>query len=672
MTQAAGSARQPRDLTWLVVVLFTIVWALFIHTRSYSHNDASRLATIESLVHRGTWAIDKSRFSFTVDQIKVGEHFYSTKPPMLSLIGAGVYYVLHNGLGFELQATGCAPERSPTHCRALLETEQADWAHFILTLLLVSSPATLILALTYRLARARGLANGPSLTLTLALGLGTSLFPFSTVFTNHVPAAAATLVAFYILLVNESPSRFHLAAAGLFAVLAATIDLSNGAFALGLGVYVILRYRRDALWFVLGGAGPALLAAILDYQIVGNPFPPQMYSQGYNYEGSAFAAAVAGNQSAQNIPLYAFQLFLGDHGVLFFYPIVLWYVYALGCALRSPHPTTRWMAWTAAACSIIYVLYFVLSTDNFGGLSYSPRWLLNPVPLLAIFAVSPALYRSRWRVGLAAGLAAFSVLSAYWGALDPWTPAWPLFHLEYTAPAPDPSLAICVSGYDSFYDIDPAIRKSFGANRAPIRWFDARGSFVVPDGPAWWFINESTPLSPLLAAPLGLSVEGNFSLQADLTQAARNWLKTFQKQAYQSADAIPSLDRAPETIPLSATFGEQVTLLGYQQQQSQSQITIITAWRIETRQTSGQRKIFAHLLAPDGSITQQDDIVAMDYAYLFPGDELLLLQTLPLDGVPPGKYWLQIGLYDPETGARLTIPQGADRLLLALVEKRDQ
>lgn len=112
MTPSAPTHRS-RAVTFTIVVVFTLVGSLFIHSRAYSSNDASRLATIESLVERGTWAIDASPFA-TVDRIKVGEHFYSDKPPILSLAGAGVYSILHNVFGLTLQPWGCTPERMPT------------------------------------------------------------------------------------------------------------------------------------------------------------------------------------------------------------------------------------------------------------------------------------------------------------------------------------------------------------------------------------------------------------------------------------------------------------------------------------------------------------------------------------------------------------------------------
>src|SRR5512139_4479 len=95
---STSPAKLPRDCTWLIVIVFTLIWALTIHSRAYSSNDASRLAAIDSLVARGTWVIDDSPF-LTVDKVKLGDHFYSDKPPLLSFAGASLYSILHQTLG---------------------------------------------------------------------------------------------------------------------------------------------------------------------------------------------------------------------------------------------------------------------------------------------------------------------------------------------------------------------------------------------------------------------------------------------------------------------------------------------------------------------------------------------------------------------------------------------
>jgi hypothetical protein len=268
------------DWAWFIVLLFSVIWLLFAHSRAYSTNDASRMAAIESLVHRSTWVIDESPFAHTLDKIKVGDHFYSDKPPMLAFMGGILYYGLHHGLGFTLQYTGCEPGQSASGCLAIRELAHTDWAYVVLTFVLVSLPATIILALAYKLARFYGWTNPTALFFVLTLGLGTALFPYSTVFTNHVPAAMGLFIALYLLLRNPTPSRRVLMWAGFWAMLAVTIDLSAALFFVAFAVYLVWHGRLSVFWYLAGALAPGLLFIFLNFQIVGNPFPPQFYAPG--------------------------------------------------------------------------------------------------------------------------------------------------------------------------------------------------------------------------------------------------------------------------------------------------------------------------------------------------------------------------------------------------------
>lgn len=671
---AAPTPNRARDLTWGVVLLFILLWSPFIHSRAYSTNDASRMASIESLVHRQTWQIDNSPFVHTLDKIRVGESFYSTKPPVLSFVGAGVYALLYHGLGWELQTQGCAPDLSQTHCRALLELETADWAYFALTFLLIALPGIVMLALAYRLAWRAGLANWMSVGLTLILGLGTAIFPFSTVFLNHVPAVAALFVACYILFTDPRPGKGRLFLLGFLATLATTLDLSAGVYTIGIVLYAAYAYRRNLVWVLAGAAVPVGLMVILDYQIVGNLLPPQFYTQGYDYEGSVIATAVAGHRQAEDVAQYIFRLFLGDYGLFAFYPIVFWYVFAVWAAFSSVRERVRPLLWVVIGGTAVYILYFALNTWSFGGFAFGVRWLLIPVPLLAFFSLlNPTLYKPRWRVGLIGLLAAISIVSTYRGALNPWNPAYPILRLEYAAPKPRQQIAAVISGYASFEEVDPAIRQGFGTDTVLRRWVDTRFGIVVPNEPTWWFIHESTPVAPQFAEVLGLPQGNTFTLQANLYPQAQQWLADFSQQRYRSDSLVPEQGEDVEVANLPVIFvGEfgRISLQGYQIEQEPDNFTLTTAWQVEWRSLTkpAPRQAFVHVLAQDGSVVAQSDFFAADYASLFPEDLLFQTQKISLTNLPPGTYWIQLGLYNPDNGERFILESGRDRVLLFPLE----
>jgi hypothetical protein len=91
--------------------------------------------------------------------------------------------------------------------------------------------------------------------------------------------------------------------------------------------------------------------------------------------------------------------------------------------------------------------------------------------------------------------------------------------------------------------------------------------------------------------------------------------------------------------------------------------------------------VFVHLLAADGFILAQGDGTPRngDYPTTFwqPGETVIDPHLIPLDeGTPPGSYRLAIGLYQRESGQRLTgrDPAGltTDYHLLPLTVRVDQ
>ena len=96
----------------IIVVGALLIAVLGARPYASSWNDGSRLASVEALVDQHTWAIDDSIFvkvppqdelnpyslelpsaSGTMDKMLIGGHFYSDKPPVLTLYLAGIYWI---------------------------------------------------------------------------------------------------------------------------------------------------------------------------------------------------------------------------------------------------------------------------------------------------------------------------------------------------------------------------------------------------------------------------------------------------------------------------------------------------------------------------------------------------------------------------------------------------
>lgn len=121
--------------------------------------------------------------------------------------------------------------------------------------------------------------------------------------------------------------------------------------------------------------------------------------------------------------------------------------------------------------------------------------------------------------------------------------------------------------------------------------------------------------------------------------------------------------------PLSATFGGEIGLAGYDLEQvSVSEYTLTLVWQAR-QDPAAHYTVFAHLLEQDGTccVWQEDRMPQRDASAgphptgrWLRGEVITETYTITLPpGTPPGSYPLEVGLYQAETGRRLqvTVPE---------------
>lgn len=76
--------------------------------------------------------------------------------------------------------------------------------------------------------------------------------------------------------------------------------------------------------------------------------------------------------------------------------------------------------------SLVVIAYYIFKSDNYGGWTNGPRWLmwLAPLWLLTLLPVIDGLGRRRWGRALCIALLAVSVLSAHYWDWNPWRHPW--------------------------------------------------------------------------------------------------------------------------------------------------------------------------------------------------------------------------------------------------------
>jgi hypothetical protein len=138
--------------------------------------------------------------------------------------------------------------------------------------------------------------------------------------------------------------------------------------------------------------------------------------------------------------------------------------------------------------------------------------------------------------------------------------------------------------------------------------------------------------------------------------------------------ALPLDVASPPSLPASATFGNRVALVGYDIEgcvwqertchaPAGGQLAVTLHWRADNDMASDYTA-FVHLAGADGVPVAQDDAQPRQGRYPTSvwqrGDEIADRHVLSIPAsLPPGRYRLVTGLYDPATGLRLAV-QGND------------
>jgi hypothetical protein len=114
-----------------------------------------------------------------------------------------------------------------------------------------------------------------------------------------------------------------------------------------------------------------------------------------------------------------------------------------------------------------------------------------------------------------------------------------------------------------------------------------------------------------------------------------------------------------------ARWGETVLLPAYEVSQASAESLHLTLYWQAVREMDVSYKVFVHLVDQStGAIIAQDDAIPRRWSYpttlWSPGEVVMDTVVLPLEDVSKGEYLLQVGLYDPQSGERLSVysPQG--------------
>lgn len=277
-------------------------------------------------------------------------HAYSNKAPGLALLSLPTYSVL--------KAIGV---------RTIGDPARMLWA---LGLVGVVLPGAVLLVLAAR-AASRLAGEASAVPAAVALGAGTLVLPYATIFLSHVLSALLVFAAFFVLWQERrgAPRLSFVATGGLLAGLSVTTEYPNALAAAALGVYALLRggiVRRAVAY------GLAALVGVV----------PLLAYNAWAF-GSAFHSSYEGSGSLFGAPslVTALQLLFSQNGLLVLTPVTALGVVGGVLAYRAGHRAE------VVVVTVIALCYLVLNAAYrapFGGFSPGTRHLLPVVPFAVV------------------------------------------------------------------------------------------------------------------------------------------------------------------------------------------------------------------------------------------------------------------------------------------------
>jgi hypothetical protein len=460
-----------------VVILTSVALLLGVTLKAPSQvgaNDISRWCTVWSLLERGTYQIDECPWQYkTQDKVKkpdpfatvapgqtAPEHFYSSKPPLLPTLIAGILYPIHRITGVPLDRE-VTQARQPRNVeirnddgtsRFELQTpkDPAIWPVYVfyfkpILVLFNVVPMAILLVLYGRFLFRHAPGTWPWLISLFGTSFGLLTYSFHQTLNNHSIAAYSAFFALYSLLriYEDDPDRpqpLHYALAGFFGAFTACNEVPAALFGILLFLALLIRSPRQTLIaFVPAAAVPVIAFFATQYLAMGTwrLAYEDFGTRSYRYEGSFWNTPLEMdwfNDHPESYPTYLFHMTFGHHGVFSLTPLFLFSVYGAG-VLAGRRGALRPIALMTLVLTITLIGFYLWNPKarNYGGSTNGLRWLFWLIPfwILTLPEGLRATDRRRSVRTLALTALAFSVLSVGYSLRGPWTHPWILDMLEH-------------------------------------------------------------------------------------------------------------------------------------------------------------------------------------------------------------------------------------------------
>jgi hypothetical protein len=408
-----------------------------------SANDRSRWDTVRALVEPemrvegAPYAIDKVIQNpnwDTIDMVKHDGHLYSSKPPLLATLMAGVYWPIYHITGMSLGAHPFVVGR-------------------LMLVIINVIPLAISFVLLAWLVERFGATDWGRLYVIGAAAFGTFLITFAVVINNHLIAAVSATAAMYgavPIWYDGVCRKRYFVLAGFFAALMAACELPAAVLFAALSVALLWKAPRQTLmvyfpaaaivvagFFAANWIAHGTISVPYLHRGAGDDWYDYTFQRGDKEIESYWRHPSEIDQGEQSRAVYTFNVLVGHHGIFSLTPI--WLLTAAGMIITLlPGGDRRLRQWTiiVGGVSLICLAFYLtrpLHHRNYGGMTSGFRWMfwLAPLWLVAMLPAVDWLSRRGWTRAVALALLVFSALSASYPIWNPWTHPWIMDYVKY-------------------------------------------------------------------------------------------------------------------------------------------------------------------------------------------------------------------------------------------------
>ncbi len=362
----------------LIFFIFLVTLAIFVtHKKIDGTNPLVKYLTMYSMVEKSTFAIPDSFSDIADDKIFKDGKFYSSKPPLLSITGAGIYFLLHNLFGFNI-----------------IENNYfiyPNYSIYFITIFLVGTSYIFLIFYLYKTLQLLKINKAKHLPLLIGLSLGTLYLSYLPTFNNHTIAGSLIFIAFYYLLEIKIKKSLNiknkLLLIGLLTSLAAFIDIpTGGTFLLLFAVYIFYTSsKKQIIYYLLPLIPIAFIHFYFQFQITGDFLPPQFHPEMWTYtEHQKHMGTFFSETSILN---YIFNILFGTHGLFIYTPILLFSFYSIFKIFKNKKHEFQNEAIMILVGFLIIISFYIFKARAYGGSAFGFRWLIAITPMLYFFNI---------------------------------------------------------------------------------------------------------------------------------------------------------------------------------------------------------------------------------------------------------------------------------------------